>query len=261
MTELFRQMPWLLAAETTEAAPRENFTIFAYVALVLIVIFALLAQARKGIQGRVFTNPWTQRAEQLYLFLENLATGIIGPHGRQFLPMLATYWLFIFFSNFLGLFLQATPTADLSLNFALSISAVVYVQYQSIKANGIGGYFAHFAGPKLTGAMMLVSAMIFIIEVISEAMRMLSLSLRLYGNIHGGHVVVDNLNKLGDIHLGGLELHLPIGGLLLPIKLLTCVVQAMVFCLLLCVYIGLVTHHDDADHATHSEESLEPAHI
>lgn len=254
MTELFRQLPWLLAEETAEKPEvYVNFYIFVYVALVLVVIFALLAQARKGMNARVFTNPWTQRAEQLYLFLENLATGIIGPHGRQFMPMLATYWLFIFFSNFLGLFLPEAPTANLSINFGLSITAIAYVQYQSIKANGVGGYFAHFAGPKLGGAMVIVSGMIFLIEVISEAMRMLSLSLRLYGNIHGGHVVVTSLN--------GLVHDFPVGGLLLPIKLLTCVVQAMVFCLLLCVYIGLVTHHDDADHATHSEESLEPAHI
>lgn len=263
MNDLIHQLPTLLAAESTQGAENAEigWGIFVYVGITLAVVFGLLSMARQGLKERIFKNAWTQRAEQLYLFLEHFALGIIGPHGKKYMPMLATFWLFIFMANFLGLFLPETPTADLSINLGLAITAVLYVQYESIKSNGIGGYFAHFAGPKLGGAMVIVSGMIFIIETISEAMRMLSLSLRLYGNIHGGHVVVQNLNNLGHLHVGDMDVALPVGGLLLPIKLLTVLVQAMVFVLLLSVYIGLVTHHDDADHETHGERALEPAHI
>jgi F-type H+-transporting ATPase subunit a len=96
--------------------------------------------------------------------------------------------------------------------------------------------------------MVLVTALIFLIEIISETMKMLSLSLRLYGNIHGGHEVVSKLNDLGQV--GGWNV--PIGGLLIPIKLLTCVVQALVFTLLLAVYLGLVTHHEEEPGGQHS---------
>jgi F-type H+-transporting ATPase subunit a len=215
------------------------------VAIIIGIIMGLLTVARSGYKERVFKNPITQCAEQLYLFLQQLALGIIGKHGRKYLPMVATYWLFIFVSCIFGLFFNWTPTADLSLNLGLAITAIAYVQWEGIKANGVAGHFSHFAGPKLGGIMVIVSGMIFLIEIISEAMKLLSLSLRLYGNIHGGHEVLLNLNNLGKLSFGQYDAYIPVGGLLLPIKLLTCLVQALVFSLLFCVYIGLVTSHEE----------------
>ena len=82
-----------------------------------------------------------------------------------------------------------------------------------------------------------------IIEIISELMKNLSLSLRLYGNIHGGHLAVQSMNLLGK------SFYIPIGSFLMPLKLLTCVVQALIFTLLTCVYLSLVTSHGDEDHS------------
>lgn len=256
--DVLQLAPGLLAEVghgSAEAGEHDTgFYIFFYVAIVLAILIASLAMARKGYSERVFKNPFSRAGEQLYLFLEQLAVGIIGPHGRKYLTLLATYWLFIFFSNVFGLFVDYTPTADFSLNLALSISAILYVQWEGIKTNGVFGHFKHFAGPKLTGVLVIVSAMIFIIELISETMKMLSLSLRLYGNIHGGHEVVVNLNNLGKFSLFGLDWNLAVGGALLPIKLLTCVVQAMVFVLLLCVYLGLVTNHEEEHEPGHAAD-------
>ncbi len=223
-----------------------------YTLLMVVLMMAWLWRARQGYTAKGMTNRWAGYLEQLYLFLEGFALGIIGPHGRKYMPMLATFWLFIFISCFVGLFTDYTPTADWSLNLGLAIVAVLYVQWEGMKANGIAGHFKHFAGPKMGGALVLVSGMIFIIEILSETMKMLSLSLRLYGNIHGGHEVVLNLNNLGNFAIGGTEVHLPVGGLLLPIKLLTCIVQPLVFTLLFSVYLGLVTHHEE-DHEHHGE--------
>lgn len=230
-----------------------------YTLLVVGLMLAILSIARKDFGKPVFKNPVAGAAEQLYLFLEQFAVGIIGPHGRKYMPMLCTFWLFIFVACFIGLFVDYTPTGDWSMNLGMAVIAVMYVQWEGIKANGIGGHFKHFAGPKLGGALVLVSGMIFLIEIISETMKMLSLSLRLYGNIHGGHEVVLNLNNLGNIELFGMHLHLPVGGLLLPIKLLTCIVQPLVFTLLFSVYLGLVTHHEEG-HDDHGEHAHAEAH-
>lgn len=230
-----------------------------YMIVVLGAMFGILAIARKDYNKPVFKNPIAGASEQLYLFLEQFAVGIIGPHGRKYLPMLATFWIYIFVSCFIGLFTDYTPTADWSLNLGLAIVAVAYVQWEGIKANGFGGHIKHFAGPKLGGALVLVTGMIFMIEIVSETMKMLSLSLRLYGNIHGGHEVVLNLNNLGNINLFGIAMHLPVGGLLLPIKLLTCIVQPLVFTLLFSVYLGLVTHHEEG-HDAHGEQGHPEAH-
>jgi len=80
------------------------------------------------------------------------------------------------------------------------------------------------------------------VEMISEVMKNVSLSLRLYGNINGGHQAVLAMNNLTSKYL------IPLGAFLLPIKLLTVVVQAMIFTLLTCVYISLVTHHEEDSH-------------
>ncbi len=244
-------VPHMLAS-AEEGAPKEGLVAWTnpifYVLLMVAVMLGALSLARKGYADRVFKSKLTGAAEQLYLFLEQFAVGIIGPHGRKYMTMLCTFWLFIFVSCFVGLFTDYTPTADWSLNLGMAIIAVVYVQWEGMRANGVFGHLRHFAGPKLGGALVAVSGMIFLIEIISETMKMLSLSLRLYGNIHGGHEVVLQLNNLGNIDLGGMHLHLPVGGLLLPIKLLTCIVQPLVFTLLFSVYLGLVTHHEDEHH-------------
>lgn len=226
-----------------------------YIAFVIAVVFTLLAIAKKGIGSRVFKNPLTQASEQLYLFIENMCVGIIGPHGRKYVPMIATFWLVIFIGNMVALLFPYSPTADLGFNLGMAITSIFYVQYEGMKVNGVLGHFGHFAGPKLGGLMaILISPVIFCIEIISELMKNASLSLRIYGNIHGGHEAVKAMNELGE------GIYVPFGEFLLPIKLLTVVVQAMIFCLLTCVYLSLVTSHGDDHHEDHGTDSAHPAH-
>ncbi|RYG48205.1 ATP synthase F0 subunit A, partial [bacterium] len=222
-----------------------------YVGLTVAIMFGLMAAAKKGLGARVFKNAWTSRFEQLFLFIENMCVGIIGNHGRRYIPMMMTLWMVIFTANMLSLFLASAPTADLSFNLGLALVSVGYVQWEGMRSNGVAGHFRHFAGPKLGGPLVLISVMIFVIEMISEVMKNVSLSLRLYGNIDGGHQAVEKMNDLGLslIHLpGDYTIGIPFGAFLLPIKLLTCVVQALIFTLLTCVYISLVTHDDHEHH-------------
>lgn len=215
----------------------------AYIAFVLAILFFLMTYAKKGLGVRVFKNPITSLFEQLYLFIEHMCVGSIGQHGRKYIPMMFTFWVMIFVGNIIGLLFPFTITADLSFNLGMALIAVAYVQYEGIKANGFLGHLSHFSGPKLSGGMVVISGLIFTIEIISELMKNVSLSLRLYGNIHGGHLAVEAMNNLGN------KIYVPIGVLvLLLIKLLTCIVQALIFTMLTCVYLSLVTHHDD-DHA------------
>ncbi|MBI3721198.1 MAG: F0F1 ATP synthase subunit A [Fimbriimonas ginsengisoli] len=205
-----------------------------------------MSYAKKGLNERVFKNPITQGFEQVYLFIENMCVVIIGNHGRKYVPMVMVLWLVIFTGNIVALFLGESPTADLSFNFAMALIAVGYVQYEGVRANGLFGHVKHFAGPKLGGVLVIISGLIFVVELISEVLKNVSLSLRLFGNIHGGHVAVESMNKLGEPIL------VPYGMFLLPIKLLTCVVQAMIFTLLTCVYISLVTHHEEGHGERHA---------
>ena len=89
--------------------------------------------------------------------------------------------------------------------------------------------------------MVVVSGLLFCVEIISEVMKLFSLSIRLYGNIEGGHIVISALNSI----IG----HVPMGGLLLPIKLFTALIQAFVWAILFCTYLNIVTSHaHDEEH-------------
>jgi F-type H+-transporting ATPase subunit a len=224
-----------------------------YLVLVLGIVFGVLSVAKRSFGEKVFKKWPAQVVEQVYVFVENLCLGTIGSHGRKYIPMIMTLWLVIFVGNVVALFFSTSPTADLSFNLAMALIAVGYVQYEGIRVNGPWGHFKHFAGPKLGGFLaVLVTPMIFVIEIISEVMKNMSLSLRLFGNIDGGHQAAEALNTLTAQYL------VPLGALLLPIKLLTVIVQALIFCLLTCVYLSLVTSHDHADDHAHGKPA--PAH-
>lgn len=225
-----------------------------YTGLVLLILFVALTLAKKGMNQRVFKNFWTQRFEQAFLFIEQMCVGTIGAHGRKYVPFILTFWLVVFVGNLVSVFFGESPTSDLGFNLGMALVAIAYVQVEGVKANGLFGHLSHFAGPKLGLALIPISMMIFVIEVISELMKNVSLSLRLYGNMSGGHQAVVAMDQLGGDFI-------PVGGFLILIKLLTVVVQAMIFTLLTCVYLSLVTHHDD-DHAhgeAHGEHGQGPA--
>jgi len=263
MNELLQTGLTLFAAEEGgEHAVHHGATFWglaAYLLFTLIILFTFLQIAKSGFKDRVFKNIWSSRFEQVYLFIQGMCVNIIGPHGRRYVPFIITFWLVIFVSNIVGLFFAFTPTADLGFNLGLALISIGYVQWEGMKANGVLGHFKHFAGPKLGIAMIPITLMIFLIELISEAIKNVSLSLRLFGNIEGGHRAVEAMNQLG-IHIGGSQFSIPIGFFLLPIKVLTVVVQALIFSLLTCVYISLVTHHEDDHSGDDHGSGTMPAH-
>jgi len=227
---------------TEELEVNLGYLIFFYSALTMLVVFGFAYLAKKGIRkDGVWRGLPALLAEHVYLFLDNMATGMMGPRGRKYVPFLLALWYFIFIGNLFSLVFNQSPTADWSLNISMAVITMVYVQYEGIKANGVGGHLLHFSGPKLTGVLVLISVFLFMIEIVSELMKLFSLSIRLFGNIHGGHILISSLNGIVPVA--------PIlGGLLLPIKLFTCVIQAFVWVLLTAVYLSLVTSHEEPDH-------------
>jgi F-type H+-transporting ATPase subunit a len=271
--QLTNLLPNVLAEANGKSDEPGYFGLVFYVALVLLVLFVIIGIVRSGLKERVFKNPFTQAAEQMYLFIEAMVVNIIGERGRKYIPFIGTLWLMIFVGNTISLFFAFAPTADLSFNLAMALIAVGYVQHEGIKQHADGerkkgrdvvsawviGFFKHmrhFGGPKMGGSGIVevivgivMPFILFPIELISELMKNISLPLRLFGNIHGGHVAVEALNEVGK------PAYAPLGGLLLVVKLLTVIVQALVFTLLTCVYISLVTHdehHDEGHELAHA---------
>ena len=115
--------------------------------------------------------------------LKGMLHDIIGHGGERHLYMIGGFAAFIFISNIMGLFFfLQPPTGNVNTTFALSITAFLYYNYQGIAAQGPGHYLAHFAGP-----VWWLAPLMFPIELIGHFARILSLAMRLFGNIFGEH--------------------------------------------------------------------------
>jgi F-type H+-transporting ATPase subunit a len=149
------------------------------VAVVGVMLF--LARRRYSVER---PSVLQQILELLLSALRNLADDVIGHgHGKPFVPMIASLAFFIFLSNIFGLvFFLQPPTASPSTTFALSITAFLFYNIVGIAKLGPIKYAAHFVGP-----VWWLFPLMIPLEIISHLARVLSLALRLFGNIFGEH--------------------------------------------------------------------------
>ena len=212
--------------------------------LVLVLFFIFVTRKLKRI-------PEGKGQTLLEMFVEGIIDffgGILGEHGKKYIPFVGSFFIFILFLNYLGVIpgLQP-PTADLNTTLALGITAVLGVQIIAIKENGIGGYLKHLAGdPPWLGVLM------FPLEVIAQLSRAGSLAVRLFGNIFGEKSVVIELTKLGLIVLIADAIPIiPVQVPMLFFGLFAGFLQAFVFTILTSIYIVLFIEHDDEAHEAH----------
>ena len=217
-------------------------TYFAVLVLVLFFIFATRKLKR---------IPEGKGQTLLELFVGSIMDffgGILGDHGKKYIPFVGSFFIFILFLNYLGVIpgLQP-PTADLNTTLALGITAVLGVQIIAIKENGIIGYLKHLIGnPPLMGILM------FPLEVIAQLSRAGSLAVRLFGNIFGEKSVVIELTKLGLIVLIADAIPIiPVQVPMLFFGLFAGFLQAFVFTILTSIYIMLFIEHDEEAHEAH----------
>ena len=219
-------------------------------AVCVAVLLVILAKAMKRRQA--IPSGWGNFGEYIVESMINFTTGIIGPGGEKYVPLVGTIFFFILTSNLWGQIPGFhSPTANLSTTLALGLIVFLYVQYVGIKSNGLGGYLKHFAGP-----MPAISPLLFPIELISELVKPFTLAMRLFGNIFGEDTVIVVLATLAVTMMPKPLNHvLPFQLPILILGLLTAFVQAMVFSLLTCIYLGLVSHHDSEHDGQHHAQS------
>ena len=159
-------------------------------------------------------------------WLEEAIQGIIAQNiGKEnsnlFFPVVATLAIFIGVSNLLGLIpgLQS-PTPDINTPLAMALIVFLLVPYFGIRTHGLWGYLKHYVDPIF---LMLP------IEIASEIARTFSLTFRLFGNILGEEIIIAILFLIAPIIV-------PVPMMLFSI--FTGVLQAYIFTLLSCVYIG-----------------------
>jgi F-type H+-transporting ATPase subunit a len=219
-----------------------------FVGLITLIILAVGLAVRSSLSVE---NPGKLQIviEDIVSFITGVLESNMGAKGRNYLPLLGTIFLFILIGNLMGQVPGlGSPTSNINVPFALAITLWLYYHWQGIRANGPLNYIKHFA--VMPGVPLIMAPLIFVIEIISHMSRVLSLTLRLFGNIFGEHLVVLIIASI-------IPFIAP-----LPIQFLGLIVgplQAFIFLTLGAIYLTAATHVDDHgddyadEHAAHPQ--------
>ena len=172
----------------------------------------------------------------------------IGHKGQRYLPLIATLFVFILSGNLMGLVPGLkSPTGNINVTLGCALTAVVYYHSQGIKEQGLFAYIKHFAVPP--GAPVFLAPIMLPIEIISHLSRVLSLSLRLFGNIFGEELVILILFSI-------IPFLVPLPMMFLG--LVTASLQAFIFVLLTTIYLGgaVASSHEQHEHGEMAEGEI-----
>lgn len=190
------------------------------VAAVLILFFGLASRRLNIVPSKL-----QGFLELIIQAFENLLVEIIGERGKKYLPLVATIGLFILVCNLLGLVPGLmSPTSKLNVTLGCALVVFVYYHWQGIKTQGLFKYLKHFTGP-----IPLLAPLLLPIEIISHFSRPVSLSVRLFGNIFAEELLIIVIASI-------IPFFVPLP--FMAIALFTATIQAFVFVLLACIYIG-----------------------
>jgi F-type H+-transporting ATPase subunit a len=195
-------------------------------AFLLAVILTSIVRARmKQVPG-----PLQQVFEFVVDGLDNMVKDNIHHHPEKYLPFVGTMALFVFFNNFFGLIPGLSPaTSNWNVTLGCALVVFAYYNFHGMKEQGFFKYWAHFAGP-----IWWLAPLLFPLELLGLISRILSHSLRLFGNIGGEHIVAG-------IFFGLLPVLLPVP--LMVMGLFFGLIQAFVFTMLTVIYLsGAVSH-------------------
>ncbi|NQE65106.1 F0F1 ATP synthase subunit A [Caulobacter sp. RHG1] len=211
-------------------------------AALLVIGFYAVAARRAVVPGRLQSV-----GEMLYGLVDGLAESIIGHDGKKYLPFIFTLFAFVLFMNMQGMFLVFTATSQLAVTLTLGLMVILTVVAVGFAKNGLK-FFKLFAP---SGVPPVLYILLVPIEILSFLIRPITLGLRLFGNMLGGHVVlkifagfVIALGGLGILGWAGAALALTSVVALTALEFMVAFLQAFVFAVLACVYINDVVHLD-----------------
>ncbi len=256
-TDEFRLEPWIDLPGPFD---------FTKAVMYLVIACGLTALAMTYIAKRMTERPnRVQTAvETLYLLMrDNIAGGNMDrAMARKWFPFVGTLFLFIWFSNLIGYiplpindhepvsifglevpaFALYAATANISVPLALTLMVWVVYHVEGVRAQGVKGYLASWIP---SGTPNGLKPMIFVIEVISQFVRVISLSVRLFANILAGHLLILFMGGglaviLGLSALGVVTLPVAIAFFLFEVGLVA-TLQAFIFATLTAIYLGGAT--------------------
>ena len=236
----------------------------------LLVTAVLLAVML--IATRVMSDRPSRLQNVVDLFVEGLmdfVESIGGKPALKYFPLFGTLFLFLVFSNWLSIvplvgqvqWLHA-PTADYHTNFGLAVVAFLLYQAEGFRKHGpryVTRWF-NFSGFSQPGGLVMkaflgvVFILVGLIELFSEVFRMLTLTLRLWGNVLGGEIMLVVMSAL--LVLPGLA------EIFVGLEFFIGFVQGLIFALLVLIYfiLAIESHEEHPEGEQHPETHPDLAH-
>ena len=215
------------------SGPYASITTAALVAALLVGFAAYVHGRLAATEAALLPDDGVTARSVAEVFAEailSLAEGVLGHGAERYVPLLASFFIFILASNLLGLVPGFTPpTSDFSVTVALGLVAFVAYHVHGTREHGVS-YVKQFLGP-----VLLLVPLMLIVELFSHAFRPISLGIRLFANMMADHEVVTIFTKL--TYFGVPVLFYFLGAFV-------SVVQAFVFTMLAAIYISLAVSHE-----------------
>lgn len=202
------------------------FVIELLVALIIIVLFAI-------VRGRLSADKpgkLQMTFEAVYNFVAGQAHDAVEHGSSKYVPFLGSLFIFILFMNLIGIIPGLeSPTMTPAVPAGLAVTVFFYYHWMGFRAQGVGRYLAHFAGP-----MPFLAPLMVPIELISHLARPLSLTIRLFANMFAGEKVTMTFLSLTLIVAPAVFMGLHV---------FVAFLQAFIFMLLTTIYVsGAVAH-------------------
>jgi F-type H+-transporting ATPase subunit a len=220
---------------------------------VIVLLAAFLARRVSLVPGRA-----QNALEYVYEGLANFATSLGGPGARRYVPIFATFFLFILLSNWSGLLpgvgrteqLRA-PTSDVNVTIGLALVAFALFHIEGVRNLGFRRYlgkFFNFSGFREGVGAGVIALFVGILEFFLEFVKPVTLSMRLFGNIYAGEIALGVIT--------GLTLAvIPVA--MVSLEFLLNFMQALIFSVLTLMFTLIAVESHDEDHAEGHEGMAE----
>ncbi len=161
-------------------------------ALVVFVFYLVIAKGLKKQPGGLQTV-----GEALLNFATGHLTGQFGEKGKKYYYIPLTIFTYVFFMNLIGLIPKPevlkpyTPTANINVTFGIAVVIFLVTQFQGFKRHGMGYVRSWLTPPGVPTALAIPLHLIFfVVHLMGEFFKPLSLAIRLFGNTIAGHLVI-----------------------------------------------------------------------
>jgi F-type H+-transporting ATPase subunit a len=198
MTDLINTFyPQAVVGDTTVGLT--VYTVWMIIAAVVCVA-VLLVFTKKQSESMVPHGVIVNGIEYLIEFVENdIAKAMLGDTWRKHFPFLATLFFFVLFGNYIGMLPTWRPgTGSTGVTGAIALMSFIYFIYVGIRKKGLWGYVKSLAP---SGIMLPIRILVWIIEVFSTFLRLITLAVRLFCNMFAGHVVMGTFAIMCSIFL------------------------------------------------------------